>query len=480
MAGTPASYSDFANYGVDPWNNITLNERPWYDPVLRDIYLRNSVYSQHVTMKVDMNGPKARTIYFNDIIPPRPNIQEINPRLMDATRLYTDSFQRSVTTARYGNGMAVHRESQMFSYWQKNGAQAGLLNIIQNSLGQVIVDHMDLLARNAFYAHPYPIIGLNNASSFAGLSSTTDIMTTNLVDEIWLALHDRQKPYSAIAQGYVTGDEVICITTAGAVYDLKREVGTGTGGLNFVDINKYTDEGRTLLIKGELGMYRGVRFVDNPMARLWNAGDIEVTTAIKAAVTPGSGAPDPATTLVEGTRKVGQPGSTHSITVASTVGFVAGDMITIHKLKHDAGSVVTAFGAGTIDGPKVDDPMRQDVEIAVVIDSTHLSLKEPYMMTTDNGAGLETDLGGTVYGYVTRAKTIHSALFLTPGLSSNALVAGVAQPPVIYMPPAIDDYLSINRVTYDFWMKYQLWDARAYHLAYLRGSNSLIGKRVFK
>ena len=100
MAGTPASYSDFANYGVDPWNGITLNERPWYDPVLRDIYMRNSVYSQHVTMKVDLNGPKARTIYFNDIIPPRPNISEINPRLMDATRLYTDSFQRSVTTAR--------------------------------------------------------------------------------------------------------------------------------------------------------------------------------------------------------------------------------------------------------------------------------------------------------------------------------------------------------------------------------------------
>lgn len=93
-------YGDYANYGVDPWNNIELNERPWYDPVLRDIYLRQSVYSQHVTMKVDLNGPKARTITFNDLIPPRPNIAPIAPRQMEATRLYGDSFQRQVTTER--------------------------------------------------------------------------------------------------------------------------------------------------------------------------------------------------------------------------------------------------------------------------------------------------------------------------------------------------------------------------------------------
>lgn len=376
--------------------------------------------------------------------------------------------------------MAVHRESQMFSYWQKNGATVGLLNIIQQSLGQVIVDHMDLLARNAFYAHPFPVIGMNGASSFAGLSGTTDIMNTDLIDQVWLALHDRQKPYSAIAQGYVTGDEVICITTAGAVHDLKREVGTGAGGLNFVDIQKYTESGRATLLKGELGMYRGVRFVDSPMAKIWNAGDITAQTTITAAVTPGSGAPDPTTVLVEGSRKVGQPGATHYITVASTTGFSNGDMITIHKERHTSGTVLAAFGAGTVNGPKVSDPMRQDVEIYEVIDATHLSLKEPYMMTSDYGAGLETDLGSGVYGYITKAVTVHSALFLTPGLSSNALVAGVAQPPVIYMPPAIDDYLSINRVTYDFWMKYQLWDARAYHLAYLRGSNSLIGKSIFR
>lgn len=92
---------DYANYyGVDPWENVTLNERNWYDPYLRAHYRRASVYSQYATFKVDMNGPKARTIYFNDLIPARPNIAPIGNRQMESSRMYTDSYQKAVTTAR--------------------------------------------------------------------------------------------------------------------------------------------------------------------------------------------------------------------------------------------------------------------------------------------------------------------------------------------------------------------------------------------
>lgn len=477
-----AGYADFSNYGVDPWSGIELNERPWYDPVLRDIYYRSSVYSQNVTMKVDLNGPKARTITFNDLIPPRPNIAPIQPRQMEATRLYSDSFQRSVDTERYGNGMSLHRESEMFNYWMRNGATAGLLGLIQASLGQVIVDHMDLLARNAYFSHPYALMGLNNASGFNGITDS-DKMNTDLVDEVWLSLRDREKPYSALPVTYATGEESICITTAGAIYDLKREVGTGAGGLNFVDVQKYTESGRTQLIAGELGMWRGTRFVDNPLAKLWNQGTISHQTTIKAAVKPGSGAPDPKTEKVEGTRMVGQPSAVHYIRVQDASGFVAGDKITIHSTQHDADTLATEGYRGVLNGPSMLDPMRQDVEIHRIDTSggagNHkVILKEPYMMTGDAGSGLETDLGSGVYGFMTKAATIHSALFLTPGMSNNALVAGVAQPPAIYQPPAFDDYLSVFRISYDFWMKYALWDARAYHLAFLKGANSLIGKRI--
>ncbi len=471
---------DFSNYyGVDPWGDITLNERDWYDPFLRDIYLRNSVYSQHVSMKVDLNGPRARTIHFNDLIAPRPNIAPIQPRAMEATRLYTDSYQKSVTTQRYGNGMALHKESEMFSYWQRMGGGTGfgLLPIIQASLGQVITDHLDTLARNAFFAHPYSLKGLSTASGFDGID-TDDKMVTDLLDEIWLGMRDRSIPFAPVPTVAPSGSELLCITTAGAVHDLKREIGSG-GALSFVEVHKYANA--TPLIRGELGMYRGFRFIDNPFAKLWNMGTNQAQTTITAAIQPGDGAADPETELVEGVRRVGQPGATHFIQVASVTGFEAGDMITIHELRHANLASVQAYkGAGVVNGPKFDDPMLQNVEIhSVDVGNNRLILKEPYMMTKDNGKGLETDLGSGVYGYVTKAQTIHSALFLNPRYGVSPLVAGVAQPPVIYTPPAIDDYLSMYRITYDMWLKYALWEPRAFEVAFITGANRGLG-RLFR
>lgn len=464
---------DFTNYyGADPWGDITLNEREWYDPILRDIYYRQSVYSQHATMKVDMNGPKARTIYFNDLIPPRPNISPINARAMEATRLYTDSYQKSVTTQRYGNGMALHRESEMFSYWQRNGGGTGfgLLPIIQQSLGQVMVDHLDLLARNAYFSHPYPLLGLSSATSLSGISND-DKLTTGLIDSIWLGMRDRSRPFAALPNNFDPREQIFCITTAGAIHDLKNEISADGSALSFVDAYKYTDN--LPLVSGEIGAYRGMRFVDNGLAKLWNMGTITHQASIKAAVTPGDGAPDPETTLVEGVRRVGQPASTHSILVDDSSGFAAGDMVTIHKLRHTAGTVVTYRGAGVENGPKFDDAMLQNVEIHSVPDGTHITLKEPYMMASENGKGLETDLGGTVYGYVTKAKDIHTALFLTS--SEAGIINGVAQPPVIYTPPPVDDYQSMYRVAYDFWMNFTLWEPRVFELAFLTGQNRLMG-----
>jgi hypothetical protein len=36
------------------------------------------------------------------------------------------------------------------------------------------------------------------------------------------------------------------------------------------------------------------------------------------------------------------------------------------------------------------------------------------------------------------------------------------------------------RVTYDFYLKYALWDARAYRMTFLRGSNVTMGRPIFR
>lgn len=467
---------DYAGYyGVDPWGRISQNERPWYDPVLRDFYRRSSVYAQYATFRVDMNGPKARTIYFSDLIPPRPNIAPIGNRQMEASRLHMDSYQKEVTTQRYGNGMALHRESQMFSYWQRNGND-GLVAIINAALGQVITDHLDLLARNAYFMNHYNrFMGNGTATGFDGITDD-DTSSTDLLDAVWLGMRDRRMPAQAYPSLGPTGNEMICITTPGFVHNLKREVGTGSGGLNFVEAQRY--QGSTALISGELGMYRGFRFVDNGLAKLFNNGAIEHRTTITAAVVPGDGAADPETTRVEDVRRVGQPGATHYIAVDDASGFQRHDIVTIYDDPHDASSVTAYGGQGVIDGPKYQDPMAQDVEVwdvDTVSSPNKLILKEPYMMSKDNGKGLEVDKGGGVFGYVCKARHIHSALFLNPAMSVPGLVAGVAQPPTLYTPPPNDDYLSIYRITYDMWMKYALWEPRAFTLWWGSGSSVNFG-----
>lgn len=140
------SYNFNTTYALDPWANITTDQRQWFDPVLRERYVRKSVYSQHVPMKIDTNAMKSRTITFNDILPGRPNIGAIGDRTLNASRIYTDAYQKNLTVLRYGNGMSLHRESELFSYWQRGGDNA-LREIVDASIGQMVVDQLDALAR---------------------------------------------------------------------------------------------------------------------------------------------------------------------------------------------------------------------------------------------------------------------------------------------------------------------------------------------
>lgn len=460
------SYNFNDTYSLDPWDQITLNERTWYDGLLREVYTRQSVYSNHVTMKVDLAAMRARTVVFNDLIPPRPNIGTIGNRDENASRLYTDSYQKQLTVQRYGNGMSLHRESEMFNYWNTNG-DYGLRGIINRSLGQVMVDHLDLLAFNAFLTNPYSMFGVGSATGFGGISTSTDKMSTDLLDAIWLGMQDRRVPWAAYANPFDWGD-IICITTPGAIYDLRREVTTNALAANqFVNIQNYANP-NILTMAGEIGQYRGVRFVQSQLAELWNAGTVTAQTTITAAVAPGDGAPDPSTTSVDSVRYVGQPGATHSIAVASSASFSVGQKLTVHRVRYSGSD-----GKGVTNGVDITDPMRQDMVIAAIPDSTHISFKEPYMMTdtnTKSGQGLETDLGGGVYGYITLGHNVHTAIFLNQSYK-NGVVAGFAQPPRIYTPPPVDDYLSIYRITYDMWTKYALWEPQVFEVAFLAGSN---------
>lgn len=479
------SYSFETTYVLDPWENITQKERVWYDGQMREQYNRRAVYSPYTLMKVDLGIPHARTIYFNELISPRPNISSIGNREMNASRLYTDSYQKSITTKRYGNGVSLHRESEMFNYWQPEGGNQlndnALRGLIDRVMGQVLVDHTDLLARNAFLKHPYPMFG-HGATSFNNITVTdSNRLTTDVLDAIWLGMLDQRVPWAAYPQDVDPG-EILCITSPGATYDLKREVDSGGLVANkFVNLAEYGDAQRPLA--GELGTYRQTRFLMSQMGILWNVGPIITQTGITAAVKPGDGSPDPRTTAVDGIRFVGQPASTHSITVTSSAGFNVGEKVTVHQYQFNVSSglglthpKLGVLTGGVSNGGGVDftDPMAQDMIITNIPDGTHLVFEEPYMMT-DQGVdalqGLETIVTGALYGYVTKATNIHTALFLNRKYRQG-VISGFAQLPRFYRPIANDDYMSIYRLTYDFWSEYKPWDPQVYQVAFLVGSNN--------
>ena len=94
------SYNFNDTYSIDPWDGIEQNQRTYYDGLLRQQYTRAAVYSPYVQMRVDPTAFQTRTIVFNDLIAPRANIGVIGDREMNATRLYTDSYQKRVTVER--------------------------------------------------------------------------------------------------------------------------------------------------------------------------------------------------------------------------------------------------------------------------------------------------------------------------------------------------------------------------------------------
>lgn len=441
------------SYLTDPWATITQNERTWYDPLLREVYVRQSVYSQLVNMYVDLNAQRTRKVVVSNIIPPRPYTAAIPDRETAASRLYTDSYRKEITVERYGNGISINRESELFSYWQRNG-NYGLVPIIQQSLGQAIVDHMDLLARAAFLTNPYALFGTGTASSFAGITAS-DRMSTELLDSIWLGLRERRVPWAAYGIT-PTPNSLFCITSPGVIHDLKREVLPATNS-GYVDVAKYAD-GKAVLA-GQFLTYRNIQFIETPLAILWNCGPITQQANITAAVKPGDGAPDPNTTAVDNVLYVGQPDATHYIQVNSVTNFKVGDMVTVHKIRATGSSKTSVTN-----GVDFRDPMLQNMEI-VAIDTTNnrLVFREPYMMTGLDGKGLETEVTTGVYGYVTKGRHIHTAVFLSTDFPQG-VIAGVTQLPRIYTPPAIDDFLMIYRITYDMWMKYQLWEPQVFEV----------------
>lgn len=439
LIGSPYTRSDSVA-GIDlavefdhPWAGITTKERLFYDPVLRDVYRWKAVFGPYITFQQNLANRQAKTMNITSLYDIHANFDRLGLRDMSLPASHVDSRGLEITFERYGGKVAYHTYDEIITYWQYSGGNlSAVRRIVQDKLGQHMVDVQDMLARNAMLSVPFKMYG-GDATSFAELTSD-DKITTSKLNEIHLGMKYRGVPYAQTGNGSV--GSIVCITSPGVIFDLQQQ----TDPKDWLTVMAYADPSR--LLNYEVGTYRNIRFVETPKCTLFNAGAQVIQANISVAIAAGDGSPDPNATLVDGTYKVGQPGAAHFIQLAGGTDmtkFAVNDIVSIHVQR------TSAFGV--TNGVDYRDGKLTNRRIVSIDDggAGRLAFDQPVMIDFD------VNLGAGVYGYVTKGMHVHSAIFVG---GSDGIVMGVGRPPRLHAPGPIDDFDSIYRFSWDSFQGY--------------------------
>lgn len=447
-------------YPQNPWESVQTKERtPWYYPTLYSEYKRRAIFNRFVNVQFNHNGPRATELVVTSQIMPHANHDPFPVRGLWGQASYMDTFERRIRFNRYVGKMSLNKYDDMVTYLQLNGV-AGLKRVINGGLGHMMTHQMDKLARDAFFKAPFGLYGDGaggwSGSDFSAIDEN-DVVNTELLQDVRLGLQERDVPI-AVDEGGLGGD-VVCVTSPGVMRDLRFEASQNGNSAAFIDVNKYSNP--RAIINGEVGTYHGTRFVQTNNAVLYNAGTIHAQTTVTAPIEMGDGAPNPEDTAVDSVEYVGQRDATHYIQVNDVTGFNVGDIVTLH--------VDRTNDFGITNGLDYRDGKAMTLRIvAINSGDNQLTFERPVM------EAFKSDLGGSVYGYVTKAQNIHTMTFLT---ARDGVVTGAAQPPMIYVPKPIDDFNMIYRITYDMYMGWQPFNKNAFEVVYLAGSNRVTGPR---
>jgi len=456
-------------YGDNPWTAVDKNTRDWYFPDVVMIWRRKGVYSRFVPWQFNLRNVRAKKAIITQLLPPHPNANTIGLRDMWANAEHMDSREIEVVFNRYGGKLAYHKYDDLVTYWRQN-RRAGLRRIIQQGLGIHMVDSLDLIARNAYLSGAltsgYAQYS-NDKTDFATLTST-DTFDINSVLDIWLGMVYRDVADAVGASGVNSPGTVFCITSPGVIYDIQKSIITGTTTDEWVAVQNYANP-KMIVSRYEIGQYKGVRFIQDPDATLWNCGVISFQADVTAPLKAGDGAPDPSTTKVDGTYGVGQSGAIHYVQLSATptVGVLGtdlkeSDIVTIHVSK------TNDFGVtGGVDFRDSRNHVRRVVSVDTV--NNRITLDKPLMLD------FNADLGGGVYAYVTKGRHIHASLFIG---APNGVVGAVAQPPMVHTPPPVDDFESMYRFSWDAYLGLNLFRPDAFEVMFSAGTVRVKGAAV--
>jgi N4-gp56 family major capsid protein len=365
----------------------------YYEAVLLDVLRSKTVYQQFVPTKLDTAARDTKQVTFTEVFDLKPAIGTLTEAVPFVEGAYLDGEQVVVGVSEHGNTIKTNAFHANVQYWNSGNFQA----LVREKLGWNLMDSVDVMARNAF------LTTTNVSYSSAGAGATPTTRATLAGDDIFLPDYGdltKTNLESRNATGVDDEGNIVCVIHPRQARDIRAEAGR-----DWREVQLYA--GATRIMRGEIGMLHGVRYIKSNRAKLPNAGEVVAQTTLDGAVAKGVGGPNSDTKSLN-----------KYVTVADGTGFLAGQEITIHDV--DLGAAVL----------ETDDTAEH--RIISSVDGNDLYLDRPVFVAHSNG------------DYVTEARDVYAATFM----GGPGVVWAVGQMPGVIVPLVIDDFGRIFRLSW--------------------------------
>lgn len=406
---------------------LPAGQRAYYDQRLLDNLRTKSILVPFTTMKEDFRGRDTGQIVYSEVFDTEANwnpfTEATGPFLKGA---YLDSRSLTIGLEIHGDVIKLHAYNELVNFWN-NGDLRGL---VDGKLGQNLIDHLDILARNAFLQHPSKyFMGKANRKALA----QTDVFDPDVAELVRTHLEENEVPgVAAVADG--EGKTIVCVTTPRVIHDIRVAAGS-----DWLDVNNYAGTGRKFT--SEAGSWAGVRFVRTNRLRMKNHGAVEHQTTLNGAVVPGQGAAQTVDTVYT----VGQSTSTRYIVVDDVTGMEVGRYITISDQNSSAAGEPISELDGTQETRRI---------VSVDVGNKRISVDKPFLKDHADA------------DFVTIGVDVHSSIFM----GGSGVVYAVGERPTPILLPVIDDLGVIRRTAWRGFLKMQLFRPEMYEVVESGGS----------
>lgn len=379
--------------------------RTYYSQMLLEVIRTKSILVPFCRVKEDYNAVAAKNIIYTEALDAAPNWNPVPESTVYMRGAHLDQRTVQIGLEIYGD---VLKYNDFFAATQY--LTSDYRSLVRGKLGQLVVDELDILARNAHIGHPSVIYQ-------GGGTTRASITSANIVDHTMLRniKVDLEEKDLIQWEGDALNTDIVCVTTPRVCEDIR------TGSTSpWLEVQAYA--GGTRIYNGEVGKWEGIRFVKSNRMRLPNMGAVELQTTLTADTVPGQGAQE-----TDGVYTYGQSNSVRYIPVTSETGFAVGDEITIHS---------AAVGAGNA---PVESDGTQEVRRIASVAASQIVLDFPLLKPHTAG------------DFVTKGVTLHASVFLV----GPSVVWGIAEAPWIFPLPKIDDLQLVNRYGWRMFGKFQ-------------------------